>query len=208
MAKGSRGGKRAGGGGGLNPSDILSTRSLMSERERFQTEVDETMEAFKNVYEEYGLDVEDIQIATLAAKAQSTLAYYDGANIAFNESFFNKAKMEASYDACVKNGFHPSKGNKTALEAVASHELGHALTDKIATKMGVYSLSDAATRVVNEARKQTKHRGVVKMASKISGYATQSNAEALAEAFADVYCNGKKARSESRAIVNVMKKYL
>lgn len=208
MAKGSRGGKRAGGGGGLNPADILSTRSLISERERFQTEVDETMEAFKNVYEEYGLDVEDIQIATLAAKAQGTLAYYDGANIAFNESFFNKAKMEASYDACVKNGFHPSKGNKTALEAVAAHELGHALTDKIAIKMGASGLHEAATNVVNEARKQTKHKCVVKMASKISGYATQSNAEALAEAFADVYCNGKKARSESRAIVNVMKNYL
>lgn len=46
------------------------------------------------------------------------------------------------------------------------------------------------------------------MASKISGYATHSNAEAVAEAIADVYCNGKKAKSESKAIVNVMNKYL
>ena len=209
MAKGSRGGKRAGGGGGIKPEDIVAVRSLVSERERLQTEVDETMEAFKNVYEEYGLEIDDIQLATLKGSGQNALAYYDGMNnIAFNESYFNKAKMEAAYDACVKQGFHPSKGNKTALEAVAAHELGHALTNKIAAKMGVSSLKEASTNVVNEARKSTKHRGVVQMASKISGYATASNAEALAEAFADVYCNGKKARSESRAIVNTMKKYL
>jgi hypothetical protein len=46
------------------------------------------------------------------------------------------------------------------------------------------------------------------MASKISGYATESNAEAIAEAFADWKCNGKKARTESKAIVNVVDSYL
>ena len=33
-------------------------------------------------------------------------------------------------------------------------------------------------------------------------------AEALAEAFADVYCNGSKASKESKAIVDVMNSYL
>ena len=46
------------------------------------------------------------------------------------------------------------------------------------------------------------------MASKISGYATHSNAEAIAEAIADCYCNGKKAKSESKAIKGVIDKYL
>ena len=56
--------------------------------------------------------------------------------------------------------------------------------------------------------KKTSHRGVVQMAAKISRYATESNAEAIAEAVSDVYCNGNKARAESLAIVSVVDKYL
>lgn len=61
---------------------------------------------------------------------------------------------------------------------------------------------------MNEAIKSTRHKDVVKMASKISGYAKHSPREAIAEAFADFYCNGSKAKNESQAIVNVMNKYL
>ena len=45
-------------------------------------------------------------------------------------------------------------------------------------------------------------------AEKISRYATDSNAECVAEAFADVYCNGSKAKAESRTVVSVLKKYI
>lgn len=208
MAKGSRGGKRSSGGGGVNPADIKSTRELVTQRGAMQTEVDEVLTAFSNVYDEYGYVVNEIQLATIGGKSKNTMAYYDGSNIAFNESYFSKAKIEKSYDDCVKSGFHPSKGNKTALEAVAAHELGHGLTDKVAAKMGISGIDNAATKIVNEARTKTKHRGVVQLAGKISGYATHSNAEAVAEAFADVYCNGRKAKSESRAIVDVVNSYL
>ena len=81
----------------------------------------------------------------------------------------------------------------------------------VGVKMGNQSWVDfdkTSTAIVNEARKQTKHRGVVQMASKISGYATHSNAEAIAEAISDCYCNGKKARAESKAIKSVVDKYL
>ena len=209
MAKGNRGGKggRQGTDSGLNPSDIKSVTSLLSASGK-DAEIAEAMTAIKNVYDEYGLELDDILLAEITGKGASTLAYYDGSNVAFNTSYFSKATMDTAYASCVKSGFHPSSGKKSGLEAVASHELGHALTSKIASKMGVKSLDEASTRVVKEARKSTKHKGVVQMASKISGYATYSNAEALAEAFADVYCNGKKAKSESRAIVNTMNKYL
>lgn len=210
MAKENRGGKRAK-GGGVASGDIVSTRELVVERGAMQTEVDEVLTAFSNVYDEFGYSVEEIQLATIGGKSSGVLAYYDGANIAFNESYFNKATMERAYDMSVASGYHPSKGNKTALEAVAAHELGHGLTDAVADKMGIkgYSkLDDAATRIVNEARKKTGHRGVVQMSRKISEYATASNAEAIAEAFADVYCNGGKAKAESRAIVDVVKGYL
>ena len=212
MAKGSRGGRRGGATGGLNPKDIVSTRSLISERERQQEMVDETLSSFKDVFNEYGINVEDIQLAKLKGKGNTAIAYYDSAgNIAVNEAYFNKKGIESAYKSCVDSGFHPSNGNKTAMEAVMYHELGHALTDAVSVKMGNNKWTDfdkTATQIVKEARKQTKHKGVVQMASKISGYAKQSNAEAIAEAFSDVKCNGKKAKSESKAIVNVINKYL
>lgn len=209
MAKPNRGG-RLGKASGLNPSDIVGTRSLVSERGHNQELVDDTLAVFSYVRDEYGAIVEDIELVTLKGRGKSVLAYYDGSNIAVNESYFSK-QMEKAYQECVEQGFHPSSGNKTGLQAVVAHELGHMLTDEIGAKIGktgIGSINEVATIVVKEARKETKHRGVVQMAKAISGYATYSNAEAIAEAFADVYCNGKKAHSESKAIVNVMNKYL
>lgn len=202
---------RESGGGGVNPGDIVSTESFMSARGRMGNSADAALDVFKDVSDEYGYVVNDIEIATMKGSGANVLAYYDGANVAFNQSYLKGEAMEKAYEACVKDGYHPSKGNKTALQAVTAHELGHGLTDAVATKMGLTGpgkLHTAATNIVNEARKSTSHRGVVQMASKISRYATSSNAEAVAEAFADVYCNGKKARSESQAIVNVVNKYL
>ena len=202
---------RESGGGGVNPGDIVSTESFMSARGRMQNSADAALQVFKDVQEEYGYVVNDIEIATMKGNGASVLAYYDGANIAFNQSYLKGDNMAKAYEQCIKSGYHPSNGNKTPLQAVAAHELGHGLTDAVAAKMGLSGLgrtNQAATNIVNEARKATKHRGVVQMASKISRYATSSNAEAVAEAFSDVYCNGKKARSESRAIVDVVNKYL
>ena len=209
--RGASSGGRGGGGGGLNPSDIVSTTDLVVQRGKKQVEVDETLEVFRDIQEEYGYTINAIELATLKGRGANVLGYYDGSNIALNQSYFDKAKMESSYKACVEAGFHPSNGNKSGLQAVVSHELGHALTDSVADKMGIKGINkthEAATRIVNEARKQTGHRGVVQMASKISGYAKYSNAEAIAEAFSDVYCNGKSAKRESQAIVNVMNGYL
>lgn len=197
-----------GGSGGttVNPTDIAS---LISAREGKQQEVDETLQVFKDVYDEYGYAVYDMQLVTLTGKDNSALAYYDGTNIAFNQAFFDKAKMESVYADTVKKGFHPSQGNKTALQAVASHELGHALTDQAISKMGgSLGKQKGAEAILKEAQKQLKSKGTLAdMAGKISGYAKHSPREAIAEAFSDVYCNGGKARKESQAIVNVINKY-
>lgn len=198
-----------GGGGGANVS-ILETTSLISAREGQQLEVDETLQTFKDMHDEYGYAVDDLQLAKLGAGGDDTLAYYDGSNIAFNEKHFNKQAMEMGYANDVKNGFHPSQGNKTALQAVASHEIGHALTDKAIAKMGgAFGKQDGAESILRIAQKQVGHKGkLADMASKISGYAKTNARECIAEAFADVYCNGKNAHRESQAIVNVMNKYL
>lgn len=201
---------RQGSAGGVSPNDILSTRDLISDRGHNQQLVDELLTPFKDANNEYGYMVNQVQLATLKS-GTNAIAYYDGANIALNEKYYNKKGLEKAYAECVKSGFHPSSGKKTAAEAVMAHEIGHALTDAVGNKMGISGLGKtdkAATRIVSEARKQTKHRGVVQMASKISGYATYSNAEAIAEAFSDVYCNGGRAKSESKAIVNVINGYL
>ena len=200
-----------GGGGSVNVTDVTS---LVSAREGQRTEVDETLQTFKDINDEYGYVVDDLQLVELTGKGSRTLAYYDGSNIAFNESYFDKAKMEKVYSRCVDVGFHPSQGNKTALQAVASHEIGHALTDKAIAKMGgkfsgKFGKIDGAEAILKEAQKKVGHTGkLADMASKISGYAKVSARECIAEAFADVYCNGKKAKSESKSIVDTMNKYL
>jgi hypothetical protein len=203
---GGKGGGRMGGGRGLKESDILSRTSLVSDRENYDVSND-ILGAVKDVYDEYGLQLDDMHIATLKPSANA-IAYYDGANIGWNKTFMSEKQLNASYADCVKAGFHPSNGNRSPAEAVAYHELGHALSDAVGRKMGVYNIDSASTRIVTEARKYTKHKGVVQMASKISGYATHSNAEAVAEAFADWKCNGSKARAESKAIVKVVDGYL
>ena len=203
---GGKGGGEGWGGGGGGAIDIFGTDSLISARERQQQEVDETLQTFKDMNDEYGYMVDDLQIATLGAKDQNVMAYYDGANIAFNETYFNKRIMETAYARTVQNGYHPSQGNKTALQAVASHEIGHALTDKAIAKMG--GKGNAET-ILKEAQKAVGHKGkLAEMASKISGYAKESAEECIAEATADVYCNGRNAHKYSQAIVNVMNKYL
>ena len=211
MAKGSRGGRRGGGGtGGVNPSDILGTNNLLIDTSLDEVTRGQVVKTLKDFQDEYGLDYRNTRIARLKPKANA-LAYYDGAGIAINSSYLNSDKMNDAMKKCAESGFHPPMGNKSGMEAVVSHELGHALTDMVGVKMGNQSWVDfdkTSTAIVNEARKQTKHRGVVQMAGKISGYATHSNAEAIAEAIADCYCNGKKARAESKAIKSVVDKYL
>lgn len=142
------------------------------------------------------------------------MAYASGNEIAINKTFMDKKKIEAAYADSVKAGFHPSNGNKTAMEAVALHEMGHVLTTQAGInigkmeKTGTLTIGAAANRIVNEARRMTSHRGVVQMSSRISRYATKSNAEAVAEAFADVRSNGARAAAESKAIVQVLDSYV
>ena len=123
--RGARSGSEKGRGGdaGVNPSDIVGTRDLIGLRGAMQTEVDETLTVFRDVMDEYGYQINDIELATMKGRDASVLAYYDGSNIAVNQSYFNKAKMDKAYAECAKSGFHPSSGKKSGLEAVVAHDL-------------------------------------------------------------------------------------
>lgn len=211
MGRGSSGsGKNLGGSSGVNPNNIKNERDLVSERGAKQAEVDSILTVARDIHDEYGIDVGQLTMAEVVGKDSSTLAFSDGTNIGFNTKYLDAAKMDSAYDACVKSGFHPGRGGKSGLEAVAAHEFGHILTSNVGAALtlkgvkGMYSMDSAAAYVLEKACAMTGHKGSVSLAKAISGYAGKSSAECVAEAFADVYCNGAKASKESRAVVSVM----
>lgn len=207
MAKGSRGG-RAGTAKGVNPANIKNVQNLISQRERKQSEVDQTLTVLRDMQREYGVNV-DTFTADIGGKDSGVLAFCEpDGNITVNTSYFNTKAMDSAMKESAKDGFHPSIGNKSGIEGVVSHEFGHSLTFKVGQKMGGLTIDQASTRIVNEARKISGDKGVVIMAKKISAYATYSNAEAIAEAISDCYCNGNKATAQSKAIKSVLDKYL
>lgn len=205
-------GSNFGGGSGSSGGNVnvLSETSLISAREGNRSEVDQTLGVMRDIRDRYGVDVEDAQIVTLGGKDARIMAYYDAqGNLAVNKNYFDSAKMNDAYDRCVQNGFHPSRGNKTGLEAVVAHELGHRLTDAIGIKTGAgaWQVDATSNNIVRDAMKATGSKNAKDFRSKISGYGKTSNAEAVAEAFADVYCNGSNASRESRAVVDALNKY-
>lgn len=155
--------------------------------------------------------VNSVNAATLGgADKQNTLGFYDpvAKTVALNDNYTDIDKMNKVYDASVASGYHPPRGNLTGTEAVTLHEMGHALTSHVADKMGVSNFDEASKRIVDAAYANSKGTGGTKAwAGKISGYAQSSNAECIAEAVADWYCNGAKASSQSKAIMAELKKY-
>lgn len=201
-----KGGGLGGGGEGLNPRDILGTSNLLIDTNLDEVTRLEVSKALKDFQDEYGLNYNNTRIAQITP-GTGVLAYYDGEGIAINNEYLDSKTMNEAYQKSVESGFHPSSGSKSGIEAVVSHELGHALNDMIGAKMGM-DIDASATRIVNEAMKGTKHKTTSAFSSKISGYAQKSHAETVAEAIADCYCNGGKAKSESKAIKKVLDSYL
>ena len=213
---GGRGSGSGGSGGNLlgkqgNVGDVSNVRDMLSERSKRQAETDDVLSVGRRMTGLYGGDsaVNQFQIAKVGG---GTMAYYDSkGNLALNEKYMNSAGMDRAYDAAVKNGFHPSRGEKSGIQAVASHEYGHALTDMAATRMGMggfNGIEKASKSIVERARKKTSHKTNMSFAGKISGYAQYNFAECVAEAVSDWYCNGSRAKKESRAVMAVLNNVL
>ena len=196
----------SGGGGSIDEKWTQDTWSFRHEKANEKI-VDQIHQTTKEMNEQYeAMDtVMDLYIADIGKS--KAIAYYapDKRGLGVNVSYADAQKMDAAYDASVKSGFHPPRSKKTGMQAVISHELGHALTQKLADKTGHYNLDKAASQIMAQARKDLKVKSNYAISSKISGYAQTNNAETIAEATADVYCNGNKARKESIAVVNAMK---
>lgn len=201
-------------GKGLSPASISKEVDVWSYRHNKNNEpfVDAMNTAARRMSDDFPdlmNTVEQVNAGTLkGAAARSVLGYYGGGRVALNTNYTNVDKMNNVYDAAVKSGYHPSRGNKSGTEAVMYHEMGHALTDNVAKKMGVSNLDVASKRIVDNAYKANGGKGGTKAwAGKVSGYAKESYAECVAEAVSDWYCNGSKAKSQSKAIMTELKKY-
>ena len=210
----SRGGWDGGGGGG---GKALSTADLISQREGKRSEVDQVLSVSRDIQNQYGLNL-DTYVAKMNKAGANTLAYYqfDARNpnqgiVAVNNSFFDSKKLDSVYDDSVKQGYHPSRGNKSGMEATVAHEMGHALTGELASRQGggYNSFERVSGQVLQDAKKSLGYKGQASnLGRKISGYGAKNPSEAIAEAFSDVYCNGSKAHRESIAIVDALNKRL
>lgn len=209
MPKGSRGGRGGGGGGGGGGESIYvkNQTDLVSRRETEQKLVDDTLRPAQYVYDEYGVVVNDFQVNELGGKgSRTTMAYHDSdGNIAFNKLYWNEQKINGAYDDGVLAGFHPPRGNKSGTEATAAHELGHALNRAAALRSGG-TMEGAANDIVTAAARKMGVR-YTDVAKRISGYAKKNAKETIAEAFADVYCNGKNAQAASKAVMSELNAY-
>ena len=213
---GGRGSGSGKGGGDLlgkqgNTGPISDVRDMISEREKRMTETDDVLSVGRRMTGLYGGEsaVNQFQLAKVGG---GTMAYYDAdGNLAMNEKYMNAEGMNRAYDAAVKNGFHPSRGNMSGIQAVAAHEYGHALTDLAAQRMGLGGfggIEEASRQIVERARKKTRQKTNMNFAGKISGYAQYNFAECVAEAVSDWYCNGSRANKESRAVMAVLNNVL
>lgn len=208
-----RGSSKAGDGGDLqgkggDVGTVKNTKDMLSQRGTKQAEVDEVMAVAQRMNNLFGEGDQITQYQT-ADVSGTTMAFYDTAgNIAINNRYMNNAGIDKAMDSATKSGFHPDRGNKSGMQAVASHEYGHALTDRVAKQLGAKDIESASKTIVNRAREKTGQKTNMAFAKNISGYATYNFAECVAEATSDWYCNGSKAKKESRAIVSVMNSIL
>ena len=212
--RGGGSGQNLGGGSGkniniLNQTDVWSARHNPNNAD-YVDAINTSVSRIQNDFPGIMDDVNEVNSATLGgADRDGVLGFYDpqAKTVALNERYTDIRTMNDTYDASVASGYHPGRGDRTGTEAVALHEMGHALTDHLGKKLGATDIDDAAKQIVDNAYKNSGGRGgTVAFAKKISGYATESNAECIAEAVADWYCNGNKASSNSKAIIREMQR--
>lgn len=211
---GGRGAKSRGhGGSGITVKSSESLISLRNEGKR--VEADQVLTVLRNVERDFGVTVGDARVEKLGRGDRSVLAYmYRGSgDLGFNRRFFDDANATKAYDACVKAGYHPSRGKKSSIEAIAAHELGHRMNYIAAESVGK-DMDVVAKNIVTAAAQRlygSRYKAgtsEARLQGRVSGYAKESAAECVSEAYADYYCNGAKARASSRAVVDELKAYL
>lgn len=169
-------------GEGLYANEIMNTRDALER--------------------EYGSVLTGVNLSVAKFGSSGVLGAYGGDTVYLAEKYAKNEGLTEAMKQSAQQGFHPSIGNKTGAEAVTAHEIGHYLGEKASAKAGI------SQRDIVERASKVVGIKVNQMASKISEYARYNYKETIAEACADVYCNGSKANKVSRAIMKEIKSIL
>lgn len=153
-----------------------------------------------NLESEFGSLVGNAKLSI--ANLGEALGMSDGSTVFLNSDYVSNLNMTKAMQLAEKSGLHPKLGGKTGAEAVTAHEIGHHIAGQVERKTGV-----SQEEIVARAGKSLGLRKT-SVASNISEYARYNYHETIAEAFGDVYCNGKKASKASIAVVNEVKKLI
>ena len=207
MAKGSSkaGTGKYGGGmtGGNTSVTVKSSHPLTEEISKgggsFANEIMNTRDAFEA---EYGPAVKNMNLSVATFSNSTVLGAYGGDTLFMAEKYVKNKNLTEAMKQAEQSGFHPGIGTRTGAEAVASHEIGHRLGEVAAQKAGI-SQRDIVARAAAKLGIKTEN-----MAGHISKYARTNYGETIAEASADVYCNGAKATRVSKAIMSEVKAIL
>ena len=208
MAKGNRPG-----GGGAGPfgagmenkgssATVKSAHPLTDEIGKagggnFANEIMNTRDAFE---QEYGTAAKGINLYAATFNQRGVLGAYGGDTVYMNQKYIRNANLTDAMQTAAQSGFHPGIGNKTGAEAVTAHEIGHRLGEIAAQKV-----KGTERDVVGRAAKKIGIK-TEDMAGHISKYARTNYSETIAEASADVFCNGSKASKASQAIMAEVKR--
>lgn len=140
-----------------------------------------------------------------------------GNTITFNSGYFSTpGKLESTIKDQIAKGYWPKN---SSVRSIGTHEAAHAIEWFLDTNNPTYTYSwerveawnkcTEASTIVSQACKNIKKtpygkgKRVAELIKWISGYATDTRSEALAEAFADYYTNGKNANPLSQEIVKL-----
>lgn len=161
--------------------------------------VNEVMTTRDNLEKIYGDSVKDLNLQAATFSDGSVLGAYGGNTLYMAEKYIKNTELTNVMKQAAKDGYHPSIGNFSGAEAVTAHEIGHRMGEVAAQKLGV-----SQEAIVAAAAKKIGIK-TENMAGFISGYARSNYGETIAEASADVYCNGSKASKASKAIMAEVK---
>lgn len=211
-SSGSGPGLPSGNGGGGGGGAAYDTQEMVTMRGEKTQEVDDVLTVARSFRDTFGANVVPEELQVTRNDIGATMAFYDaGGNLALNKAYFDTQKMNTAYDRTVQSGFHPARGGKPAIEAVAAHEMGHRLADVATQRIASassFSTDKIEKQIVRNAAKEIKARGALGVANQISRYAKTNYSECIAEAVADVYCNGNQASRASQAVYAELRKAL
>ena len=210
---------------------VITLNSRLIKYSRFDDIKESILAADKMLDDIPAIAAQLTELGDFAGKKAYARAYPDKIEFGLK---YRKSKtreeLQASLNRDYNANFHPTN----SIESIYIHELGHIAEAALIKKKnnGKFKIAEwtsstrsadiiieAAVNVERAKRnnpewlpgngsKMDKYILASWMLEDISRYATKNYSEALAEAFADYYCNGEEATDLSKEIIKIIKKEL